>query len=376
MRCHYKLAAIDFIHAAIHLNNLHKAWPLKTLTLLILLHLSKYRRVLWKVIIKIYKLILMGILIRFGWCCLILQRSTLPALMKITHCRNFAPRFIWWDRIVTMRARLSANWRVLKRPLYLTLRYLLSTSDVCPKLLWLGCCLIIQKSILKRAVQSATIQDILSFYCTRCHPISARRANSTHPTLHSLETLKHALIVVGRGAGNWIVQLMAVSRNGWCTIRVCLIDTLGNHLVMRGVDSLCLELVQLVDLACIVRYQTIWFQALCKRKLINQLRHVWVVHYWGTSWATLLFTISLPPGQVFSLLKKWCAPFYLNCSRSSRDCSFTSHVAGRRTSFGLLLFEDALRSLALRKFNQRFGLSRAFALIVNTIRSDCMNLWR
>ena len=275
-----------------------------------------------------------------------------------------------------MRARLSTNRRVLKRSLYLTLRYLLSIGDVCPKLLWLRCCLIIQKSILQRAVQSATVQDIFSFYRTRCYPISARRANSAHPSLHSLETLKHALIVVGRGAVNWIVQLLAVSSNGCCTIRVCLIDTLRDHLVMRRVDSLCLELVQLGDLANIVRYQTIWLQALSKGKLINQLRHVWVVHYWGTGWATLLFTISLSPGQVFSLLEKWCAPFYLECSRSSRDCSFTSHVAGRRTCFGLLLFKDALRSLALCKFNQWFSLSRAYALIVNTIWSICMNLWR
>lgn len=54
MRRHDELTSVYLVHAAVHFDDLHEAWPLKTLALLILLHLSKDGRVLRKVIVDVH----------------------------------------------------------------------------------------------------------------------------------------------------------------------------------------------------------------------------------------------------------------------------------------------------------------------------------
>ena len=54
IRRHDELTSVYLVHAAVHFDDLHEAWPLKTLALLILLHFSKDGRVLRKVIVDVH----------------------------------------------------------------------------------------------------------------------------------------------------------------------------------------------------------------------------------------------------------------------------------------------------------------------------------
>ena len=239
MWSHDELTSINLRHATIHLDNLHKTWSLESLTLF-LLHFAKNGRVISEVIVYVDELFLWCIVIGLRGRCLVCKCRTLSSLMHIAHCRNLTAWLVWRNWTMTLRPSLCALWWVINCSLNLEMCYLLRISDCDTSLFWLWH-FIIEQSVLQRAMKCATIQNIFGLYRSCCTSVAAWCANPTHPTLHSLKALKHTLVIVSRRACNWFIKILAISCDGCSTISFR--NTLCDHLVVGGVDPLCLELV-------------------------------------------------------------------------------------------------------------------------------------